>query len=72
MFFDRKVVIETEKEPNKVWVNIIAIVYPLHDLSKKLRMEVEHIILRDQVLKNTQFCVGVVLYAGHDTKTLMN
>ena len=48
LFFDQKVAIETDKNPNRVWFNIYGILSPLEDLTEKYRIEIEHIILRDQ------------------------
>lgn len=32
----------------------------------------ENLLLRECVLKNTDFVEGIVIYAGHETKALLN
>ena len=32
----------------------------------------ENVLLRGCVVKNTDFVEGIVLYAGHDTKAMLN
>eukprot|EP00124_Ichthyophonus_hoferi_P000614 Ihof_evm7s24 gene=Ihof_evmTU7s24 len=51
----------------------------LHSFSGKLLMGEEvhsldndNILLRGMTMRNTQWCIGLVLFAGHDTKLMMN
>ncbi len=64
--------IEVEKTPNNVWFNFMGQMTNLESNKRRYRLDVEHLMLRDQRLKSTKFCVGVVVYAGEDTKTMLN
>ncbi|RWS07408.1 putative phospholipid-transporting ATPase VD-like protein, partial [Dinothrombium tinctorium] len=40
--------------------------------NKTMPLTIENLILRDCVLRNTDYVEGIVLYAGFDTKTMLN
>lgn len=39
---------------------------------RKVSLNVENLLLRGSSLRNTEWVVGVVVYAGHQTKVMMN
>jgi phospholipid-transporting ATPase len=39
---------------------------------RKVSLNVENVLLRGSSLKNTEWIVGFVIYAGHQTKIMMN
>ncbi|XP_076320991.1 phospholipid-transporting ATPase VD-like isoform X2 [Tachypleus tridentatus] len=46
--------------------------YIIHHNNEKVPVNKENLLLRDCVVKNTDFVEGVVVYAGHDTKAMLN
>ena len=44
----------------------------LEGLSEKVSLGAENMVLRGSSLKNTEYIYGVVCYAGHDTKIMLN
>ncbi|KAF6198978.1 hypothetical protein GE061_007001 [Apolygus lucorum] len=38
----------------------------------RIPVSTEHLLLRDSVIKNTDFAEGIVVYAGHETKAMLN
>ena len=37
-----------------------------------LRLDYRHVLLRGSILRNTDYCIGLVLYSGADTKIMLN
>ncbi|XP_076360092.1 phospholipid-transporting ATPase VA isoform X1 [Tachypleus tridentatus] len=46
--------------------------YIIHPNNEKVPVNKENLLLRDCVVKNTDFVEGIVVYAGHETKTMLN
>jgi magnesium-transporting ATPase (P-type) len=46
--------------------------YTLTDAKRKVSLNSEHILLRGSSLRNTEWIIGLVVYAGHQTKVMMN
>nr|CAI9696669.1 unnamed protein product [Rangifer tarandus platyrhynchus] len=44
----------------------------IHDNGKKAGLYKENLLLRGCTLRNTEAVVGIVIYAGHETKALLN
>jgi len=46
--------------------------YTLHNQKKKVSLSSENLLLRGSSLRNTEWAIGFVVYAGHQTKIMMN
>jgi phospholipid-transporting ATPase len=46
--------------------------YNLVRVQRSVSLNIENLLLRGSSLKNTEWVVGVVMYAGHQTKIMMN
>lgn len=44
----------------------------VHPNGGRVPVSTENLLLRECVLKNTDFVEGIVIYAGHETKALLN
>lgn len=44
----------------------------VHTSGKRVPVSTENLILRESRLKNTDFIEGLVVYAGHETKAMLN
>lgn len=44
----------------------------VHPNGGRVPVSTENLLLRECVLKNTNFVEGIVIYAGHETKALLN
>ncbi|XP_054417916.1 phospholipid-transporting ATPase VA [Pteronotus mesoamericanus] len=44
----------------------------MHDNGKKAGLHKENLLLRGCTIRNTEAVVGIVIYAGHETKALLN
>jgi len=44
----------------------------IHDNGKKAGLYKENLLLRGCTIRNTEAVVGIVIYAGHETKALLN
>lgn len=66
MFFIKNIFYE-------LFINIIGIIIgALTWKGKRYSLDNEKILLRGCVLRNTQWCYGVVIFAGKDTKLMQN
>lgn len=43
-----------------------------HPNGERVPINTEHLLLRDCTVKNTDFVEGIVVYAGHETKAMLN
>ncbi|XP_049888099.1 phospholipid-transporting ATPase VA [Pectinophora gossypiella] len=43
-----------------------------HPNGERVPINTEHLLLRDCTIKNTDFVEGIVVYAGHETKAMLN
>ncbi|GLV35748.1 uncharacterized protein CBL_01101 [Carabus blaptoides fortunei] len=44
----------------------------IHSSGERVPVSTENVLLRECLLKNTDFIEGIVLYAGHETKAMLN
>lgn len=44
----------------------------VHPNGGRVPVSTENLLLRECILKNTDFVEGIVIYAGHETKALLN
>jgi magnesium-transporting ATPase (P-type) len=44
----------------------------LQTLKKKVSLNADNLLLRGSSLRNTQWAIGFIVYAGHQTKIMMN
>lgn len=44
----------------------------VHPNGGRVPVSTENLLLRECLLKNTDFVEGIVIYAGHETKALLN
>ncbi|XP_065220628.1 phospholipid-transporting ATPase VD isoform X2 [Planococcus citri] len=61
--------IEVESPTTKIYRFHGAIIHPS---GEKVPVSTENLLLRDCILKNTDFVEGIVVYAGHETKAMLN
>ncbi|XP_066145545.1 phospholipid-transporting ATPase VD isoform X1 [Euwallacea fornicatus] len=61
--------IEVEAPSTKIYRFHGSIVHPSQ---KRVPVGTENLLLRECLLKNTDFIEGIVVYAGHETKALLN
>ncbi|XP_050308196.1 phospholipid-transporting ATPase VA isoform X2 [Anthonomus grandis grandis] len=61
--------IEVESPTTKIYRFHGSIVHPS---GKRVPVGTENLLLRECLLKNTDFIEGIVVYAGHETKALLN
>lgn len=61
--------IEVEAPTTKIYRFHGAIVHPS---GERVPVSTDNLILRECLLKNTDFIEGIVVYAGHETKALLN
>ncbi|XP_023711362.1 probable phospholipid-transporting ATPase VD isoform X3 [Cryptotermes secundus] len=71
MFEPRKFksVVEVDGPTTKIYRFHGAIVHPS---GERIPVGTENLLLRECVLKNTDFVEGIVVYAGHETKAMLN
>ncbi|XP_051166407.1 phospholipid-transporting ATPase VD isoform X1 [Leptopilina boulardi] len=62
-------VIEVDKPSTKIYRFHGAVVHPK---GARVPVSTENLLLRECVLKNTDFVEGIVVYAGHETKAMLN
>ncbi|XP_044730312.1 phospholipid-transporting ATPase VB isoform X2 [Chrysoperla carnea] len=62
-------IIEVESPSTKIYRFHGAIVHPT---GKRIAVGTENLLLRECVLKNTDFIEGIIVYAGHETKAMLN
>lgn len=62
-------VVEVEAPTTKIYRFHGAIVHPT---GERIPVGTENLILRECVLKNTDYVEGIVVYAGHETKAMLN
>ncbi|XP_075214659.1 phospholipid-transporting ATPase VA [Lycorma delicatula] len=62
-------VIDVDAPTTKIYRFYGAIVHPS---GERVPVGTENLLLRDCVLKNTDFVEGIVVYAGHETKAMLN
>lgn len=61
--------VEVDSPTTKIYRFYGAIVHPG---GERVLVGTENLLLRDCVLKNTDFVEGIVVYAGHETKAMLN
>lgn len=44
----------------------------MHPNGGRVPVATENLLLRECLLKNTDFVEGIVIYAGHETKAMLN
>lgn len=44
----------------------------VHPNGGRVPVTIENLLLRECLLKNTDFIEGIVVYAGHETKAMLN
>lgn len=44
----------------------------VHNSGERVLVDSENLLLRECIVKNTDFVEGIVVYAGHDTKAMLN
>lgn len=59
----------TSEGPNP---NLIRYEGTLEWNNNRYALDINHIILRGCTIRNTEWCYGIVVFAGHDTKLMMN
>ncbi|KAJ9587010.1 hypothetical protein L9F63_019389, partial [Diploptera punctata] len=64
-----KSVVEVDSPTTKIYRFHGAIVHPS---GERVPVGTENLLLRECVLKNTDFVEGIVVYAGHETKAMLN
>ncbi|PSN32447.1 hypothetical protein C0J52_17592, partial [Blattella germanica] len=64
-----KSVVEVDNPTTKIYRFHGAIVHPS---GERIPVGTENLLLRECVLKNTDFVEGIVVYAGHETKAMLN
>lgn len=57
------------EDPNE---NLYSFIGTLQYEGKEYPLSLQHILLRDSKLKNTEYLYGVVIFTGHDTKVMQN
>uniref|UniRef100_A0A1B6DU11 Phospholipid-transporting ATPase n=1 Tax=Clastoptera arizonana TaxID=38151 RepID=A0A1B6DU11_9HEMI len=62
-------VVEVDAPTTKIYRFHGAIVHPT---GERVPVGTENLLLRDCALKNTDFVEGIVVYAGHETKAMLN
>ncbi|KDR21129.1 putative phospholipid-transporting ATPase VD, partial [Zootermopsis nevadensis] len=62
-------VVEVDGPTTKIYRFHGAIVHPA---GERIPVGTENLLLRECVLKNTDFVEGIVVYAGHETKAMLN
>ncbi|XP_020278795.1 probable phospholipid-transporting ATPase VD isoform X2 [Pseudomyrmex gracilis] len=62
-------VIEVDQPSTRIYRFHGAVVHPN---GARVPVSTENLLLRECVLKNTDFVEGIVIYAGHETKALLN
>ncbi|XP_034945439.1 probable phospholipid-transporting ATPase VA isoform X2 [Chelonus insularis] len=62
-------VIEVDQPTTKIYRFYGAVVHPN---GTKIGVTTENLLLRECLLKNTDFVEGIVVYAGHETKAMLN
>ncbi|XP_063240630.1 phospholipid-transporting ATPase VD isoform X2 [Bacillus rossius redtenbacheri] len=62
-------VVEVDLPTTKIYRFHGAIVHPD---GARVALGTEHLLLRECVVKNTDFVEGIVVYAGHETKAMLN
>ncbi|RZF38045.1 hypothetical protein LSTR_LSTR006444 [Laodelphax striatellus] len=62
-------VVEVEAPTTKIYRFHGAIIHPS---GERVPVGTENLLLRDCVLKNTDYVEGIVVYAGHETKAMLN
>ncbi|XP_033210725.1 probable phospholipid-transporting ATPase VD isoform X2 [Belonocnema kinseyi] len=62
-------VLEIDKPSTKIYRFHGAVVHPK---GARVPVSTENLLLRECVLKNTDFVEGIVVYAGHETKAMLN
>lgn len=63
-----KAVIKCE-DPNE---NLYSFIGTLNYNGQQFPLSLQHLLLRDSKLRNTEFIYGVVVFTGHDTKVMQN
>ncbi|XP_024084147.1 probable phospholipid-transporting ATPase VD isoform X2 [Cimex lectularius] len=66
---DFRSVLEVDPPTTKLYHFHGAIVHPC---GGRIPVTTDHLLLRDSVIKNTDFVEGIVIYAGHETKAMLN
>lgn len=72
-FKPEKFIYEVECDlPNAEIYKFNGFIKPDKDLKKKVSLNKENLLLRGCTIRNTDFVEGIVVYAGHETKAMLN
>lgn len=46
--------------------------FKTEDVKQEIAINIEQLLIRGTILRNTDFVVGIVVYTGHETKSALN